>query len=109
MELAESIDESADDMTAADTAPRPMNVMNGGHRYCITIGRIIFSSPCGIGMRLLGRSVWYQSARDTDTTECHLTHAVPYDGQNSETKIDFSVEFSLSLHFNSHFLANLGY
>lgn len=32
MELAESMDESADDMTAADTAPRPKKEMYGGQR-----------------------------------------------------------------------------
>ena len=44
MELAERIDESAEDMTAAETAPRPINDTQGGHRYCITIGRISFWS-----------------------------------------------------------------
>jgi len=61
MELAESTDESAEDMTAAETAPRPINVTHGGHKYCITIGKIIFSSPGGIGMRSGDRSVSVQS------------------------------------------------
>lgn len=65
IELAERTDESADDMTAAETAPRPMKVTHGGHRYCITIGRIIFSSPSGIGLRSAGKSVLLQSVRIT--------------------------------------------
>ena len=44
MELAERMEESAEDMTAADTAPSPMNDTHEGHRYCITIGRINFWS-----------------------------------------------------------------
>ena len=44
MELAERMDESADDMTAADTAPSPMKETQLGHRYCITIGRMSFWS-----------------------------------------------------------------
>ena len=67
IELADRTDESADDITAAETAPRPMNVTQGGHRYCITIGRIIFSSPAGSGMRFGGRSVCLQSVQSTDT------------------------------------------
>jgi len=65
MALAERTEESADDMTAAETAPRPMKVTQAGHRYCITIGNIIFSSPAGIGLRSGGRSVLSQSARLT--------------------------------------------
>ena len=49
IELADSIEESADDMTAADTAPSPIKVTQLGHRYCITIGNIIFCSSAGIG------------------------------------------------------------
>lgn len=39
MELADSIDESADDITAAETAPRPINDTTLGHRYWRTMGR----------------------------------------------------------------------
>ncbi len=47
MELAERMEESAEDITAADTAPKPINETHGGHRYCITIGKISFwSSGC---------------------------------------------------------------
>ena len=40
MELADSVDESADDMTAAETAPSPMNEMAGGVKYWRTNGMI---------------------------------------------------------------------
>jgi len=63
MALADSTDESADDMTAAETAPRPMKVTQGGHRYCMTIGRMSFCSSAGIGT-LPGQSVWFQSEKD---------------------------------------------
>jgi len=64
--LAERTDESAEDMTAAETAPRPIKVTQAGHRYCITNGRIIFSSPGGIGMRSGDRSVLVQSVQITN-------------------------------------------
>lgn len=60
MELAESMDESADDMTAADTAPRPKKEMYGGQRCWSTIGRIMSDSSLSFG----GREpyvVWFQS------------------------------------------------
>lgn len=38
MELAESIEESADDITAAEIAPSPMNETTGGVKYCRDIG-----------------------------------------------------------------------
>lgn len=40
MELAESTDESAEDITAADIAPNPINDTQPGERYCSTIGSI---------------------------------------------------------------------
>lgn len=40
MVLAERKLESAEDMTAADTAPSPTNDTAVGVRYCSTIGRI---------------------------------------------------------------------
>ena len=40
MELAERMLESAEDMTAAETAPSPMNETAVGVRYCRTMGRI---------------------------------------------------------------------
>ena len=62
IELADKTEESADDMTAADTAPRPTKVIGAGQRYCITIGRINFSSSFRIGIRFDGKSVFDQSA-----------------------------------------------
>jgi hypothetical protein len=41
MELAERTLESAELMTAADTAPRPKKDTKSGVRYCSTIGKII--------------------------------------------------------------------
>lgn len=38
MEAAERMDESAEDITAADTAPRPMNATHLGVRYWKTNG-----------------------------------------------------------------------
>ena len=53
MEEAERTEESAEDMTAADTAPRPKKEAALGVRYCNTIGRIIRVSSLGIGSVLL--------------------------------------------------------
>jgi hypothetical protein len=44
MELAESTLESAEDITAAETAPRPKKETKLGVRYCRTIGRIMLVS-----------------------------------------------------------------
>lgn len=44
MELAERMLLSADDITAADTAPNPKNETKSGVRYCRTIGRIMLVS-----------------------------------------------------------------
>lgn len=41
MELADKTLESADDITAAETAPKPRNETKSGVRYCRTIGRIM--------------------------------------------------------------------
>jgi len=41
MELAERIEESAEDITAAETAPRPKYATKSGQRFCITMGNII--------------------------------------------------------------------
>ena len=38
---ADNTDESADDITAADTAPSPKKDTNAGVRYCKTMGKII--------------------------------------------------------------------
>ena len=47
MPLADKTDESADDITAAATAPRPKNETAVGHRYCITKGNVYLASPAG--------------------------------------------------------------
>lgn len=44
MELAERTLESADDMTAADTAPRPIKDTHAGVRNCRTMGRTMLDS-----------------------------------------------------------------
>ena len=44
IEAADSTDESADDITAAETAPSPKNDTKSGVKYCKTIGRIILVS-----------------------------------------------------------------
>lgn len=49
MELAERMEESADDMTAADTAPRPKKETNGGQRCWRTMGRIMSASSFSLG------------------------------------------------------------
>jgi hypothetical protein len=49
MEEAERMEESAEDMTAADTAPSPMKDMKGGHRYCRHMGRMRFNWLSGMG------------------------------------------------------------
>lgn len=44
IDAAERTDESADDITAADTAPKPKNDTKSGVKYCKTIGKIILVS-----------------------------------------------------------------
>lgn len=63
MELAERTDESAEDITAADTAPSPMNVTQDGHMYCMTIGRISLRWPSSSRVMFFSfmRSVSFQS------------------------------------------------
>ena len=43
------MEESADDMTAADTAPSPMKEMKDGQRNCRHMGRMRLSILSGIG------------------------------------------------------------
>lgn len=49
MEAADRTEESADDITAADTAPRPKNDTKSGVKYCKTIGNIILVSSAVSG------------------------------------------------------------
>jgi len=47
---ADRILESAEDMTAAETAPRPTKDTATGVRFCRTIGRIMDASPFSTGV-----------------------------------------------------------
>lgn len=49
MELAERMEESADDMTAAETAPKPKKETNGGQRCWRTMGNIMSASVLFLG------------------------------------------------------------
>lgn len=44
IDAADNTDESADDITAADTAPSPKKDTKSGVKYCNTIGRIMLVS-----------------------------------------------------------------
>lgn len=60
MEAAERIEESAEDMTAADIAPKPKNEMKSGHIYCRQRGKTSFKFfPSGA----CPYSVWFQSEK----------------------------------------------
>lgn len=49
IEAADKTDESADDITAADTAPNPKNDTKSGVKYCKTIGNIMLVSSAVSG------------------------------------------------------------
>lgn len=76
MELAESTLESADDITAADTAPRPKKDTKSGVRYCSTIGSIILVSSVVNGYGPV-YAVSFQAT--TDEVNCH--HRRTYDNK----------------------------
>lgn len=63
MEAADKMDESADDMTAADRAPSPRKATTGGHKYCKVIGKIRGRSLSGIGTGP-GHEVLFQSEKN---------------------------------------------
>lgn len=68
MEEADSTLESAEDMTAADTAPSPKNDTKSGVRCCSTSGRIMevwsdVSSPSGV--RSPRKPVSFHAAKGT--------------------------------------------
>lgn len=65
MELAERMEESADDMTAADTAPRPKKDTNGGQRCWSTMGRIMSAWSLSLG-GMAPYVVWFQSEQGKD-------------------------------------------
>ena len=59
------MDESAEDMTAAVTAPSPTKVMPGGVMYCRVIGRTNLALDSGKGnVVLLGNPAPCQSVED---------------------------------------------
>ncbi len=64
MDAAERTDVSAEDMTAADTAPSPKNATHWGHRYCMTMGKMSLFSSSGMGSTPT-RDVAFQSVRLT--------------------------------------------
>lgn len=45
MELADNTEESAEDITAAETAPKPINATADGVKYCKTKGSTRVASP----------------------------------------------------------------
>lgn len=60
MEAAERTEESADDMTAAETAPRPMNETHLGVKYWNTNGTTMFVCEAGMDAYLVPLSYgWY--------------------------------------------------
>ncbi len=52
--------ESADDMTAAETAPIPIILIGRGHRYWSTRGRMKLRLESGMGISP-SYNVWFQS------------------------------------------------
>lgn len=44
IDAADNTDESAEDITAADTAPKPKKETKSGVKYCNTMGRIMLVS-----------------------------------------------------------------
>lgn len=65
IEAADKMEESADDITAAERAPSPRKVMAGGHRYWSVMGRIRGRSFAGMGTSP-GQSVLFQSGEDSN-------------------------------------------
>ena len=54
MELAESRDESADDITAADTAPSPIQLTREGVQWLMIRGKMVLLCPFVRGDVLFG-------------------------------------------------------
>ena len=65
MELADRILESAEDMTAAETAPSPMNATAVGVKYCSTRGRIIDLSTTSVSLLALSYSAVCSQSTNT--------------------------------------------
>lgn len=71
MEDADRTDESADDMTAAETAPKPKNETKSGVRYCNTIGNIMLVS-CSVNGYGPLYAVSFQAERDKEYMKINL-------------------------------------
>lgn len=99
MELADKIEESADDITAADTAPRPKNEIQTGQRYWSTIGKIISASFLDMGSGT-PYSVSFQAA---------IWTSVYYQQQlQSPACLDFTCsELFVLSHFHPHSMTEL--
>lgn len=67
IELADKIEESADDITAAETAPRPKREMYTGQRYFRTIGKIMSASSLALGSSV-PYVVWFQAIEQKQQT-----------------------------------------
>lgn len=66
MQLADKMEESADDITAADTAPSPKNETHSGVRYCKTNGRMsdaLFGISDALKLSLVTYAVLFQSRK----------------------------------------------
>lgn len=64
MQLADKMEESADDITAADTAPSPTKETQSGVRYCKTNGRIsdaLLGISDALKLSLVTKAVRFQS------------------------------------------------
>ena len=70
----ERMEESAEDMTAAESVPMPTTAMAGGHRYCSASGRMKLYCSASSG-RVPGYAVMFQSASGISecTTRCGQT------------------------------------
>lgn len=66
MQLADKMEESADDITAADTAPSPTKETQSGVRYCKTNGSMsdaLFGISDALKLSLVTYAVLFQSRK----------------------------------------------
>jgi hypothetical protein len=82
MEEAPRMDESAEDITAAVTAPNPTKVMIGGVIYWRVIGRINFASLSGIGSAVLLRRPAERQSGDGGKKEGGKSYLDPASTEN---------------------------
>lgn len=66
IDAADNTDESAEDMTAAETAPRPKKDTKSGVKYCNTIGRIMLVSSA-----VRGQGPRYSVSFQAESTKGH--------------------------------------